>query len=1059
MKRRILLFVLALILVGSLLGGVMRARAAGSSDKPTIKVIVVLKARGDANEVVGKLARHHAASVHRYRYFSAVAATVSQSTLRALLKDGNVLDVVSDHKVPAPKVPSIGTKAIKAAAAAGGTAAAPFESEALQLTHAQDAWKITVKGKPVMGQGIRVGMLDTGTDPTHPDLANAIAAYRDFTGNGLQDNDGHGTGTSSCVAAQGKLVYNNETGTLMRVAGMAPRAKVLMAKVIDVGGGWDSNIMRGIDWLISQKVNIISCSLGATYIPPNGADPSSLAFQAAIDHGITVVNSEGNEGPGPGTEGSSPDLKNLIAVGATTGYRLFSQVGYLASGDAYKGDQVITWTSRGPNSLGDFRPDIMGFGAWGWALAPTGQDVYGDPPGDVYGDFGTQEFGGTSMACPVVAGDLALAESAWKMKHPGSALPAPSYWKNLLASTATYLGYPALDQSTGLVNAAAAVREVVKQGKSFLASVGADPKNACSWSVKTAARTTIAVKNTGAKTERVTLTPTTFANFKTIVHAPITLTDPDYTDSENFTVPAGADFVQARITWPSGPDVSLQSAVYDSDGNFVAYGETGGGYGHLSFDQISLIGPSSQRPVVTKGKPWEIDIYPRNGFAPTTPQTVHLEVTFMRRVRATSIALSSKSVTLKPGATANVRASITAPQAAGTSFHGIEVSNGASTTTIPIAVRVPVELTNGHGTFGGAIRGSTVEYSGGEFYFYDFKVPAGTKSITASMQWPRTGNLVDLYLIDPSGNLRDAKGGDLVWYPDYSYGEVPDSAFTHTSEQVIWNAPQAGTWQVLVWAAGFDGNSFAEPYAGSITLDTPVVAPTSWTATAPPGGTASGDFTVTNAGATALSAYAESQAMSDGTALYDDVALEPVTGTLTADPYATPPLDGVSPSFSFTLPQNVALVTATATWSGTDTLVDMGLYDPSQTDKADSLAMTSLGNAVVVENPMAGLWSVILGYGNPAPPVPDADYSVTVAYAAPTAIDGFTPSATFDTPLVVAAGDSGTIHVTIDVPDDAQVGDVITGTLYFSTVGDGTEAEGGDHLGSVPVTITVAPPV
>ena len=226
-----------------------------------------------------------------------------------------------------------------------------------------------------------------------------------------------------------------------------------------------------------------------------------------------------------------------------------------------------------------------------------------------------QIFGGTSMACPVVAGDLALAESAWKMKHPGHRLPAPSYWKNLLASTATNLGYPALDQSSGLVNAAAAVREVLGQGRSFLASVSADPKNPSSWSARVAggakATTTIAVRNTGAKIERVTLKPTTFATLKTITHAPITLTGPDYTDAENFTVPAGTDFVQARVTWPSDPDVSIESAVYDSKGNFVSYGETNGGYGHLSFDQISLRGPASQRPVVAKDKPWKIDIDPQ----------------------------------------------------------------------------------------------------------------------------------------------------------------------------------------------------------------------------------------------------------------------------------------------------------------------------------------------------------------------------------------------------------------------------------------------------------------
>jgi Subtilase family len=1051
MKRRIFVLVVLCVVAASLLGGVMRARAATSSDRPTLKVIVVLKAGANAGEVVGRLARSHAAGVYHYRYFSAVAATVSQSTLQALLKDGNVRNVVADHKVPAPKVPGVSASLLKSAAKAGdASAATPLESEALQLTHAQDAWSLKVKGQPVMGQGIRVGMLDTGIDATHPDLAAAIGGNHDFTGDGLQDNFGHGTATSGCVAAQGKPVYNGITGTTMRIEGMAPRAKIYMAKVIDEDGGWDSNIMRGIEWLIEQKVNIISCSLGDTYIPPNGADPSALAFQAAIDQGITVVNSEGNDGPGQGTEGSAPDLKNVLAVGATTGWRAPSQMGYLVRGNAYKGDQVITWSSRGPNSRGDFRPDIMGFGAWGWALAPV--------IGDTDDDKNVQYFGGTSMSCPVVAGDLALAESAWKMKHPGHLLPAPSYWKNLLASTATDLAYPALDQSSGLVNAAAAVREVLRQGNSFLASVRADPKNPSSWSARVAggakATTTIVVTNTGARIERVTLKPTNFATFKTITHAPITLTGPGYKDTETFTVPAGTDFVQARVTWPSGPDVSLNSEVYDSNGNFVSYGETDGGYGHLSFDQIALRGPASQRPVVAKHKPWRIDIEPTSGLEPSAPQIVHLSISFMHRVGATSIAVSRKSVTIKPGASARVRATVTAPRAAGTSFGGIAVGNGASTTTIPVAVRVPVKVTNGVGSFSGTIKGSTVEYSGGEFYFYDVQVPKGTSSITAALHWPDTGNLVDLYLIDPHGDLRDAKGGDLVWYPDYLSFTVPDDALTHTAEQVIWDAPQPGTWQVLVWAAGFDGNSSAELYSGSVVLNTPVVAPASWTTTVPAGGTASADFTVTDGGATALSAYAESQATSSGTPLYDHVALDPQTGTLTGT------IDGISPILTFTLPQDVALVTAQATWTSSDpsTLVDLGLYDPSQTDKAESLAPASTGTTVVLADPMAGLWTLILGYGNPALPPADADYTVNVGYEAPTAIDGFTASGTADAPVVVAPGDTGTIHASIDVPADAQPGDVITGTLHFSTVSDGTQTEGGDRLGSVPVTITVAPP-
>ncbi len=1060
-RRTIISVIVAIVVAGSLLGAVVRAGASGApgtSAKPTIKVIVLLKSHGDGGEVVNRLAHDHATGVYRYRYFSSVAATVSRATLGELLRDGNVLNVVSDRKVRVPTTPGVGTKVAKtgrtAGQATGATAAAastaPLESEALQLTHAQDAWAIKVNDQAVRGQGIRVGMLDTGTDPSHPDLAAAIDGYRDFTGDGLQDSDGHGTATSSCVAAQGKLVYNSSTGTSMRIEGMAPGAKVVMAKVLDVSGGWDSNIMRGIEWLIAQKVDIISCSLGDAFIPPNGADPLAQAFQTAIDDGITVVNSEGNEGPGQGTEGSAPDLKNVIAVGATTGYRLFSQIAYLTTGGSYKGDQVITWTSRGPNSEGDFRPDIMGFGAWGWALAPTGS-------GDAYGDVDTQIFGGTSMACPVVAGDLALAESAWKLAHPGQVLPAPAYWKTLLANTATDLGYPAIDQSSGLVNAAAAVHAVLGQGKAFQAGVNADRTSPTSWSPRVAAgasaKTTITLQNTGSKTERISLAPRNFATFHTLDYRQFAVSAPDYTAVKRFTVPAGAQFVQVRLTWPSGPNVSLDSAVYDSHGNFVSYGQTSGGYGHLSFDQISLTGPTSQRPAVLKGRPWEIDIYPTGDMAPTAPQTVHLRVTFSRNTPTPVIALSKHNVTLAPGRSTRIAATVTAPSSAGTWMYGISVGNGVTTTLIPVAVRVPVTLSSGRGSFKGQLTGSTVEYSGGELYFYDVHVPAGTRSLTASLTWPDTGNLVDLYLIDPSGDLRDAKGGDLLWYPDYSSFTVPPTAFSHRAEQVVWDAPEAGTWQLIVWGAGFNGRSFSEPYSGTVTLDTPSVAPAAWTASAAPGTQASTDFTVSNGGATALPAYAESQATtSAGAGLYDDVTLPPITGTL------APTTNGISPTATFTLPQGVTLVTAQATWTGADTLVDLGLYDPSQTDKSESLATTSAGNAVVEANPMAGLWTLIMGYGNPDSAAASADYTIDVDYTAPQPLTGLTVSATAAAPVTIAAGGNALIHATLDVPADAQVGSTITGTLNFYTVGDGTEAEGGDHLGSVPVTITVVAP-
>jgi hypothetical protein len=1048
MKQRTLVLSIVTVLVLLLVAaGAASAKRAGPPDDPTLKVIVLLKPNARATSVVAKLKAGDSTGVVRYHIIPAVSATVSRSTLQALRKDAGVLRVVMDHKVAAPKDPT-GVEGLTAEASEARSAAGdgPLESEAVQLTHADDAWNVKVNGEAVMGQGVRVGMLDTGTDPTHPDLAPAIEAYRDFTGSGLYDNDGHGTATSSCVAAQGLPVFNQYTATTMRYSGMAPKAKVLMAKVIDVNGGWDSNIIRGTQWLVDQGVDIISCSLGVLAIPADGNDPSAMAAQAAIDAGITFINSEGNEGPGQGTLGSAPDRKDVLAVGATTGFREFAQEEFLTEGDAYKGDQVITWSSRGPNSAGDFKPDIMGFGAYGWALAPMG--------GTVYGDYAMQEFGGTSMAAPVVAGDLALAESAWKLAHPGRALPGPAYWKKLLASTATDLGYAALDQSSGLANAKAAVMAVLGRGKSMMVSVKADGDNPASWSPRLAAKakgsTTITVKNTGNKKETVKLSSRALvANDSQTIVRSITLNGPAYAVDEPVVVPKGTDFVQVTCTWPSGPAVSIRTSVYDSDGNFITYAPTYGGYGHLSCDQVSLMGPKDQRPVVRAGAPWTVSIYPRASMMPTGPQQVNLRVEFMDQEPWSKVKLAKAKVTLRKGRSARIKATVTAPRAAGTHFGGITVSNGETTTMIPVAVRVPVAIRNGQGTFSGKILGSTAEYFGGEFYFYDFTVPSGTTSLAADITWLDQGNLVNLYLVDPSGRTRVAKGGDL-WAGDYSAGTVPESAFTHTAEQVVWDSPAAGKWQLVVWAPGFSGNGFFEPYSGTITLNRGVVSPAAWTATVAAGGTVTADFSVANAGPSDLAAYAESQMTYNGTPRFNNHFYAPWQGTLTPNDIYSVPM--------FYVPQKASLLEVDAVWkSDADVLIDLGLYDPVGNPTAVSLATTTLGNSILVTDPMSGLWYGTLAYGDPATPAPPLDFTAWISFVAPLSIQELTASADFFAPVTVAKGGSGTINARIDVPPDAEPGSTIEGTLDFYTSGGVSQMEsaGGDHLGSVPVSITV----
>lgn len=1044
MRRRLCVAatVAALVLLATA-GAAQAEPAAPPPDRPSLKVIVLLRPHVKGARIAAELRADAAQHVVRYHLIPALAATVSRSTLEDLRTDPRVLRVVNDGRVAVPQIPELAG----AGAAAGVSAAAPaLESEALQLTHAEEAWQLRAAGQPVMGQGVRVGMIDSGVDRTHPDLEAAIESYRDFTGTGLRDAVGHGTSTAGTIAAQGKPVYNPSTGTMMRVAGMAPGARILMAKVIDEHGGLDSNLIRGIEWLVDADVDMISCSLGSMSLPADGTDPVALAAQAATDAGITFVTSAGNEGPGQGTtdDGTAAN-SGMLAVGATTGNRMLAQLGVFTSGDAYRGDQVISWSSRGPNALGEFRPDIMGFGAWGWALAPVAA-----------GGIGT--FGGTSMAAPVVAGNLALAQSAYRLRYPWRRLPAPAYWKTLLTSTASDLGYPALDQSAGLVNAAAAVKAVLKQGKATLVSVASSHGATASWSARVAAgaktTTTLTVSNSGAVKTTVKLAATRFVrdDGQTITRA-LELSPSTWYD-EAVAVPDGAELVQVSCTWPSGPEVTLETVVYDSDDNLVAIGPTYGGYGHLSLAQVSLAGPEDQRPVVRDGAPWTVRVLPPTGLAAHATQPATLRIEFLHEAPWPSVRLSATRLRLARGQKATVKATVTAPQAAGTSFGAIAVSNGATRTTIPVAVRVPVAMKGNWGTFAGTLSGSTIQYSGGELYSYDVVVPPETGALQASVTWPDQGNLVNLYLVAPDGRVCNAKGGDL-WSIDYTDGTVPPEASTHTAEQVVWHAPEPGTWRLLVWAPGFSGNGFEEPFSGRVSFTRGAVSPTHWTTVARPGETRQASFFVGNPGPTALPVYAESQVVIDGEPRFRQQWYAGELGPLSPA--------SIWAFAGFPVPQETQQIQVDVSWpdaAGSDEMVDANLYDPTGTSAAVGLATLTDGNSMTYEAPMAGLWTLGLAYLDPAAAQLPLTAVTSVGIVSPAPLTGFASSATQAAPLLVPAQGSGGVSVTVTVPEDATPGESITGVVRFYSTGGAGERQiaGGDHLGSVPVRITVAAP-
>ncbi|WP_180233028.1 S8 family serine peptidase [Bacillus sp. AFS055030] len=201
------------------------------------------------------------------------------------------------------------------------------------------------------GKGVKVGVIDTGIDYNHPDLTDAYKGYRaqegvnpktispssvkgwDFVDNdadpmettyadwkmsGLGEKDPltgstyyteHGTHVSGIIAGRGK---NN---TDYAVTGVAPDADLYVYRVLGkFGSGSTENVLGGIDKAISDGMDVINLSLGASTNNPENIE--SLAVNNAVLSGVTAVVSAGNSGDGMYTLGAPGAAALAITVGA-----------------------------------------------------------------------------------------------------------------------------------------------------------------------------------------------------------------------------------------------------------------------------------------------------------------------------------------------------------------------------------------------------------------------------------------------------------------------------------------------------------------------------------------------------------------------------------------------------------------------------------------------------------------------------------------------------------------------------------------------------------------------
>jgi len=170
----------------------------------------------------------------------------------------------------------------------------------IHAVKAPQAWAAAKKG-----DGARVLVLDTGIDANHPSLKANFEQGQDFTGNSsgddFTDTVGHGTHVAGTIA--GVLDKSGFTG-------VAPKAKILAGRVCAENGCSNVAIAQGINWGITQKVDVISMSLGGMWSTPAERD----AVQKADKAGITVVAASGNNGSNRVSYPAA--LPTVIAVGA-----------------------------------------------------------------------------------------------------------------------------------------------------------------------------------------------------------------------------------------------------------------------------------------------------------------------------------------------------------------------------------------------------------------------------------------------------------------------------------------------------------------------------------------------------------------------------------------------------------------------------------------------------------------------------------------------------------------------------------------------------------------------
>jgi subtilisin family serine protease len=357
--------------------------------------------------------------LHRYEYIPALLAEVTAEGA-AVLGDSALVSVVQPDRANRPLLAEH-VPAVKG-----------------DLVHAQYG---------LTGEGVNVAVFDTGIDTDHPDLEDDIVAQKCYSVNGgcrpnnategpsAEDEDGHGTSVSGIITSK---------GTVSSV-GIAPDAGIVAVRVFDdSASAQTSDMLKGFDWLIRNRrtfnVKLVNMSLGGGKYTGN-CDREDQARADAIAQlnarGVTVFAASGNDGE-QNALAAPACISNVVAVGATYDAELGRQPakGTFGNGcfDETTSAETIACFSNVSRALALVAP-----GVWTESTAPGG---------------GKAISAGTSNASPMAAGVAALVLQADDSLRP-------SELERLLKNTGDSVRHPKVSLSFPLVNALAAIQQVV----------------------------------------------------------------------------------------------------------------------------------------------------------------------------------------------------------------------------------------------------------------------------------------------------------------------------------------------------------------------------------------------------------------------------------------------------------------------------------------------------------------------------------------------------------------------------------------------------------------------